>query len=240
MNKFALTMEMNARNVVPDSNLDGIVNTALDVNSSGNDTGVMGFTVDQDTPQVDIPLYTNDYGELPINGYLEQGAFAASSSDVDTSPLLSAPSIVPADTDQGWAYAGWTGPDVSASGTPYAYSLDTNVQNILLIDDASNHVKEVQVTRPGGNAVLFNFAWDGTAFSQFGLPTGINASNTYVLVDNTPADDTDLSYNLEFADGTVQEFGAGDGEFEIGADGGSLQAITNTGTGQTVSMTASL
>jgi YD repeat-containing protein len=232
MSPLLQTTEMDARNVVPDSNLDGIVKTSLDMETFGNDSGVMGFEVGRDAPQVDVPLYVNTYGQLPVHGYLAQGAFAASSSDTNTSPLLS---------------TAFAGPNVSAAGTPYAFSLNERADTILLIDDGVNHVKHVQVTRPGGNAVVFDFPWNAAdnEFGDLGVPLdgGPNgqrddSARTYVLRDLSQESEAgylnyatgiapvprQAGYALEFADGTIHLLG-GNG---YSTSNGALSEVTDT------------
>jgi RHS repeat-associated protein len=69
----------------------------------------------------------------------------------------------------------------------------------------------MEVIRPGGNAVVFDFAWDATrsSYSALGTPLGWNgrdARRTYVLRDLDPTNPSSTQYALEFADGTVQTF----------------------------------
>jgi hypothetical protein len=54
-----------------------------------------------------------------------------------------------------------------------------------------DHIKRIEVIRPRGNAVVFDFAWDAAAnqFNPIGTPDGYNArdaSRLYILRDLTP------------------------------------------------------
>src|SRR6185312_10985442 len=74
-----------------------------------------------------------------------------------------------------------------------------------------NHIKRMEVIRPGGNAVVFDFPWNATTgmFSAIGSPMGWNGRDsrrTYVLRDLDPLNSSDTKFALEFADGTVQTF----------------------------------
>ena len=55
-------------------------------------------------------------------------------------------------------------------------SLDTRVRVNMLVDEGQNHIKRIEVIRPRGNAVVFDFAWDAAAnqFSPIGTPDGYN------------------------------------------------------------------
>jgi len=97
------------------------------------------------------------------------------------------------------------------NGQPYFYSLDTYVRPNVVINDSVNHIKRMEVIRPGGNAVVFDFAWDAThsRYNVLGTPLGWNgrdARRTYVLRDLDPTNPSSTKYALEFADGTVQTF----------------------------------
>jgi hypothetical protein len=80
------------------------------------------------------------------------------------------------------------------------------VRTNILLTQGGNRVKRVEVIRPGGNSVVFNFPWDSSAnlFSAVGVPQDVGGrddSLLYTLADLTPQSDTDLSYQLRFADG---------------------------------------
>jgi hypothetical protein len=149
-------------------------------------------------PQVYVPLNTDGLDDastgLPVHGYLVQGGFGTSSSDIGD-----------LGTDA-WTYA-----DADENGQPYAYSLDTRVDVSMVIDDADNHIKRIEVVRPRGNTVVFDFAWDAAnnEFSPIGYPTGIDASRLYVLRALDSTDNTSLSYEMLFPSGIVQTFNGG-------------------------------
>ncbi len=103
-----------------------------------------------------------------------------------------------------------------------------------LINDAANHVKRIEVIRPRGNAVVFDFAWDDAArqFKAVGTPVGMDAKRLYVLRDTTPANDADLSYQLMFASGIIHTFGGSGLVTSVSDAGSGLQAGVSWGTGQ--------
>ena len=93
----------------------------------------------------------------------------------------------------------------------------------FVIDDAANHVKRIEVIRPRGNAVVFDFAWDDEtqSFSATGYPTGIDSSRLYVLRALSPTDDSSLNYQLLFPSGIVQTFGGTTGGLQSVGDANS-------------------
>ena len=200
-----ITSKMEYENVIPDTNLDDIVQVDHDQTSFGNDTGSISFEAQRDLPQVYVPLNTDGLDSssdgLPVHAYLVQGGFGTSSNaigDLGTNA---------------WTYA-----DVNENGQPYAYSLDTRVDIDFVIDDANNHVKRIEVVRPRGNTVVFDFAWDDEtqSFSATGYPVGINAGRLYVLRALSPQDDSSLDYQLLFPSGIVQTFGGTTGGLQSG------------------------
>ena len=192
-----ITSQMEYENVVPDTDLDDIVQVDHDQTSFGPDTGSISFEAQRGLPQVYIPLNTDgmdeDDAQLPVHAYLVQGGFGTSANDVG---------------DLGTN--AWTFSDVNENGQPYAYSLDTRVDVNFIVNDPNNHVKRIEVVRPRGNTVVFDFAWDDAtqAFSATGLPTGIDSSRLYVLRAAQPGDDTSLSYEMLFPSGIIQKFDA--------------------------------
>ena len=213
MDTLPLTSQMDYQNVIADTDLDGIVQAPQDLQRFGADTGLMAFQAQRDMAQSYLPIYTDTTGALPIHGYLAQGGFGTLSNDVGT--LRS---------------TNWTYQNVNENGVPYAYSLDTRVQNNMLVTEAGNHVKRVEVVRPEGNSVVFDFAWNSTtnSFSPIGKPMSwqVNGQNReggrlYVLRDLTPNSDTDLNYELLFPSGIIQTFN------------GSLVSVTDSTTGLT-------
>jgi hypothetical protein len=116
---------------------------------------------------------------VPVNAYIIQGAFADAANDGN---LLSYDSALV------------NAPNSNSAGATYAVNVDTHVRVNLLINDGVNHVKRIEVVRPGGNAVVFNFPWDATAnaFSRIGTPMSWNnreSTKTYVLQDVSPSTD---------------------------------------------------
>lgn len=205
-----LTTRMDYLNVIPDVGIDGILHAPADLTSFGLDSGSISFQAQRDLAQSYIPIFGNSANALPINAYLTQGAFGTSTDSVGS--LL--------DQDI-------TAPNADQDGTPFAYSLDTRVRLNLLLTQGTNQIKRVEVIRPGGNAVVFNFAWDATAgmFSPTGTPAGWNgrdANQTYVLRSlNAPDDNAGLAYELLFPNGTIQTFG----------QNGALTSVADASTG---------
>jgi chitodextrinase len=196
---LAPTTALDYLNAVPDTDADDIVNVSADPTSLGAGTGSIAFEADRDLPQAYIPLYTDTSGALPIHAYIVQGGFGSSQTDIGN-----------------LGSTAWTSPDISQSGVPYSYSLDTRVRQNMLVNTGANHIKRIEVIRPRGNAVVFDFAWDAAAnqFSPIGTPDGYNgrdASRLYILRDLTPQNDTDFSYALQFPSGITQVFGGNQG-----------------------------
>ena len=185
---LAHSTEMDLRNVVPDSNLDGIVHTSVDLSSFGSDTGVMAFDPTRGPAQVYIPINEDTSGPVSINSYLVQGAFRPSDSDT-----LSLTSTL-------WKY-----PDVGEQGLSWGYSLDERVDINFFISTSANHLLRMTVTRPGGNAVTFDFPWDSDSqrFSEWGYPVGSrDGRRTYVL-HAMPIADIYTGYSSLFRDTNV-------------------------------------
>src|SRR5580765_916312 len=139
----------------------------------------MQWQMQRDMPQAFIPLNTDGTdastaSNLPIAAYLQQGAFGTSTTSIGT---LSNQYLNYADEDQ--------------NGLGMAYSLDTRASNLLLLSSGSNHIKRAEVTRPGGNSVVFDFPWNSTThqFDPVGTPYDKNARDNrmlYVLRDLSP------------------------------------------------------
>lgn len=210
------SIEMDLRNVVADSNLDGIINIPVSLSSFGNDTGVITADPRRGMGQVYVPITVDATGELPVHAYLLQGAFGAATGE---RPLAS----------HAWTYA-----DIDESGLSWGYSLNERVVVNMYINTNENHIARMTVYRPGGNAVTFDFAWDEEtkSFSEWGYPVGArDGYRTYVLhasaVTINPGGDPhqtgaffdnfdfqgfngdpDLPamFELRFDDGTVHEF----------------------------------
>jgi hypothetical protein len=206
-----LTSQMEAQNKIADTEVDGIVQAPADLTSFGNDTGSIAFQAQRDMAQSYIPLFTDNSGKLPINAYLVQGQFGASAGDVGS-----------------LAANAWTFTDENQNGLPYAYSLDERLNTSLLINDASNHIKRVEVTRPGGNSVVFDFTWNDStqSFSTYGTPTGINENLSYVLR-SVQSDPDGVAYQLMFPSGIVHNFLGTGTLFSVGD--------SKTGLAQTIS-----
>ncbi len=94
-----------------------------------------------------------------------------------------------------------------------AYSLHSRARVYLFQDDSEKniHIKRIEVIRPRGNSVVFEFPWNGSVYSETGYPisTGKDAKRTYVLRDNSPTNHTDLSFSLHFDSGIIHNFSGG-------------------------------
>ena len=148
-----LTTETDYLNRVPDTNLDGIVQVPTNLDSIDADTGTITAQSGRDLPQVYLPIFTDVSGALPIHGYIVQGGFGATTTslsamgeDVETLPPNWRYSQLPVSGNN-------DGPD----GEPFAFSLDTHLRIDLLLNEADNHILRVEVIRPDGNSVVFDF-----------------------------------------------------------------------------------
>jgi hypothetical protein len=204
----AFTTLMDLFNQVPDTERDGVVDVGEDLSSFGVDTGVIGLLPDHDMPQVYLPHPTSGGGSsLLLHDYIVQGGFGSSRTSVG--------SLV--------ATASFNDTDAGESGQPFAWSRDTRVRNNMVIhggmetgNKKGNHIKRVEVVRPRGNAVVFEFEWNLSAkrFSPWGTPAGNggrDAKRLYVLRDLTPEDNEDVKYELQFTSGITHVFDGGFG-----------------------------
>ena len=181
------------RNV--DTNRDDLVDIGEDLLRFGADTGTVSWQVEREDPQVYIPLATAQWDLLPVNAYVTQGGFKYVKNKY-------------------WQY-----PGVDENGIWQAYSLHTRCKlNSLIIDptapdDETKNIKRVDVYRPRGNVVTFDFQWDTTnhCFKPEGHPMGVNRKRTYLLR-ATSSYDYSLEYDLEFDSGIIHHFG----DFEDG------------------------
>ena len=178
-----------------DTDRDDLVETPVDMTASGNDTGLITLLAEEDDPCVVIPLATTPkwVERLPLAGYLSQGAF----------------------TYLPYQYLS-RGVDDS-DGYNMAFSLHTCIMESGCLTLGSEHIKQVEVVRPRGNVVIFDFAWEGTQFREKGYPIGDAKDRSYVLHDVTPDDDADLQYDLYFASGVIHRFGE-DGWLNVVSD----------------------
>ena len=190
---WPLTTAETLLNTIPDSNRDDLVDVGVDLASFGPDTGTIAFTPERDQPHGLIPLGVTYNASLPVHAYIAQGGFDAPKNTY----------LTHADADE--------------DGLHLAYSLHTRARIQAVVINASEHVKRIEVIRPRGNAVTFEFAWDTTAvtFAELGCPIdldgrpGTNANRTYVLRDTTPTNHTDLAFDLCFDSGIVHRFNGG-------------------------------
>ena len=174
----------------PDTDADAIVEVPSDMTSLGADSGSIALTPQDDQPCVLLPLAAPPlwYAGLFAHAYLSQGAF----------------------TNLPYHYLSET---YDQDGYYTAFSLKTRVEESGILTNSTTHIKQVEVVRPRGNVVIFDFSWNGSAFSAKGYPIGVNKRRSYVLMDRTPTVHTDKAYDLYFASGIIHSFGD-DGELE--------------------------
>ncbi len=167
-----------------DVNRDDLVDIGVGLHTAGSDTGTATFDFERENPQIIIPVAADPFSNLPIHAYIAQGAFPGTGNSY------------------------WTHPDADGDGLPFAFSLHTRVFTVEFTNKTDAHVKKVAVVRPRGNITVFEFDWfpETSTFREFGHPCGVNAGRTYVLRDMTPANHTDLRYDLAFESGIVHSF----------------------------------
>ncbi len=174
----------------PDTDIDDLVEVPANMTSLGADSGSIALIAPHDQPCVLLPVATPPlwYGGLFAHAYLSQGAF----------------------TNLPYHYLSET---YDQDGYYTAFSLKTRVEESGILTNSTTHLKQVEVVRPRGNAVIFDFPWTGTTFSTKGYPSGVNKWRSYVLVDKTPDNSADKAYDLYFASGIIHSFAA-DGTLE--------------------------
>ncbi len=167
-----------------DVDRDDLVEIAADMRSLGTDSGSITLIPECDAPVTLLPLAATPawFGSLPIHAYFSQGAFTNLPYQIHVDPH--------ADDD----------------GYYTAYSLNTRVEESNAINTPKVCQKLVELVRPRGNAVIFDFKWESSKFSDKGFPTGVNKNRSYVLRDVTPETHEDKKYELYFASGLVHEF----------------------------------
>ena len=170
----------------PDVDRDDIVAVAADMRSLGADSGTITLVPECDLPVTILPLAMTPpwFGSLPVHAYFSQGAF----------------------TNLPYQYH--VKPHADDDGYYTAYSLNTRIEESGAINTNELRQKLVELVRPRGNVVIFDFEWESDDFSEKGFPTGANKNRTYVLRDMTPEDHSDKRYDLYFASGIVHEFDA--------------------------------
>jgi RHS repeat-associated protein len=168
----------------PDVDRDDLVEIAADMQSLGTDSGSITLVPECDAPVTLLPLAAPPawFGSLPVHAYFSQGAFTNLPYQVHVEPH--------ADDD----------------GYYTAYSLNTRIEESGAINTPKVCQKLVQLVRPRGNAVIFDFKWESSKFSDKGFPIGVNKNRSYILRDLTPETHDDKQYELYFASGIVHEF----------------------------------
>jgi RHS repeat-associated protein len=168
----------------PDVDRDDLVEIAADMRSLGTDSGSITLIPECDAPVTLLPLAATPawFGSLPVHAYFSQGAFTNLPYQVHVDP------------------------NVDDDGYYTAYSLNTRIEESGAINTPKVCQKRVELVRPRGNAVIFDFKWDANAFSDKGFPVGVNKNRSYVLRDMTPETHEDKKYELYFASGIVHEF----------------------------------
>ena len=82
-----LTSELDYQNVVPDTDLDGIVQVPQEWTTSATATGFISLEPDRTGPQIYLPLEVDRTDALPVHAYISQGGFGSGTSQ----PLLTQP-----------------------------------------------------------------------------------------------------------------------------------------------------
>lgn len=174
---------------MPDTDRDDIVEVVPVRGVPGAETGTFVVTHEDDDPSLYIPLSEPLPWELevPMHAYLTQSSAA---------PLP-------------YHFTSFSNNDpygryVRNDGHTTAFSLNTRIEDVGIFSNGSVHVKQALVIRPRGQAVIFDFPWEGTKFSMTGYPTGVNRNLGYVL--------WDLSGDCDFRGGyCVLQFPSGIG-----------------------------
>ena len=180
----------------PDVDRDDIVEVPADMRSLGRDSGTAALLPECDNPAVLIPLAATPawFGSLPVHAYLSQGAF----------------------TNLPYTYH--VRPHADDDGYYTAYSLNTHIEESgALTAKREGRQKRVELVRPRGNIIIFDFKCEADGFSDKGYPIGANNNRTYVLRDLTPDVHDDKRFDLYFSSGVVHEFD----------DSGCLAAVRN-------------
>ncbi len=171
-------------NNFPDTDRDDLVDLAVDLDAPENETGAIVFEPEWKRPQVYLPLWSTQGGTTNVHAYVHQGGLENGRSTHKTHP------------------------DADEHGIWQVWSLDTRARVGIVLTEAGEHIKRIEVIRPRGNVVVFDFPWLAATsqFSEVGFPIGINERRTYVLRDRSPDRDLDLDYDLWFESGIVHRF----------------------------------
>lgn len=169
----------------PDTDADDLVEVPSSMSSLGTDSGSIALTPQHDQPGVFLPVAAPPlwYGGLYAHAYISQGAF----------------------TNLPYHYLSET---YDQDGYYTAFSIKTRVEESGILTNSTVHLKQVEIVRPRGNVVIFDFPWTGSAFSSKGYPVGANKRRSYVLVDRTPSNLSDKEYDLYFASGIIHSYAA--------------------------------
>lgn len=169
----------------PDTDADDLVEVPASMTSLGTDSGSIALTPQHDQPCVLLPVAAPPlwYGGLYAHAYISQGAF----------------------TNLPYHYLSES---YDQDGYYTAYSMKTRVEESGILTNSTVHLKQVEIVRPRGNVVIFDFPWTGSAFSSKGYPVGANKRRSYVLVDRTPSNLSDKEYDLYFASGIIHSYAA--------------------------------
>jgi RHS repeat-associated protein len=199
LSEIPRTTELDLFNVVPDTDADDLVDVDHDQRGFGPDTGSIQLQLGRDQPQAILPVGDGSSSQFApsVHAYFAAGGFAAAAGA--TAPLRS--KILARDN-----------PLLDEDGSAWAYSLNTRLRVNVLLNDGVNHVKRLEVIRPRGNAVVFEFPWDESnqVFQPTGFPVGTgkrDGNRTYVLRQVGWSTDAGLTnYELQFASGITHVF----------------------------------
>jgi len=182
----------------PDTDIDGIVQTMSSTRLAGSETGTFVVNAYDESPILYLPLSTVATwdGALPVHAYLSQGS-------VTNLPYQFYP---------WWPERGSCSPiELLGAEIPilslytFHYSLNTCILDVNMVTNAQTHVKQAAILRPRGEVVVFDFPWDGTAFSKKGYPTGVNKDLGYVLYYEESTSNDDI-FSLVFPSGMGHMF----------------------------------
>ena len=184
----------------PDTDRDDIVDVVPVEAVPGHETGCFVFTHEDEDPILYLPLAER----LPWEGNFVRHAY------LTQSPRQVLPYQVRASP-----YSSQLRGCTDKLGYSLVYSLDTRLEEIGVVSNETGLVKQVLIVRPRGQAVIFDFPWEGACFSSKGYPVGINRNLGYVLWhDGDKADGSGVldraycgSYYLVFPSGIVHCFG---------------------------------
>jgi RHS repeat-associated protein len=179
----------------PDTDRDDIVEIFPVKDLPGSETGTFVVSHEDEAPSLYLPLGEPAVwqNKTPVHAYLTQSA-------VTNLPYHYLSSNGSEATEFGFLNC--------SNGYSTAFSLNTHIQDFGVVTNDHTHLKQALVVRPRGQAVVFDFPWEGTRFSSKGYPTGINRNLGYVLMDldECYTNSGSFFWALRFPSGIVHTF----------------------------------